>query len=171
MSGVATKLAIRGYLAVMACEGMWALGLRRWLLRRITGQRLDGVNVFAQVFIEGWEGLQIGDSVSFNRDCNISAAGGLTIGNHVSIGHAVSIITSNHGFADPAVPIQLQPSSYAPVTIADNVWIGAKATILAGVTIPNGTVIAAGAVVTKSIAQPDMIVAGVPARAIKSRFA
>ena len=171
MSGVTAKLAIRGYLALMRREGMWALAQRRWLLRRITGQALQGVNVFAQVFIEGFEGLRIGSNVSFNRDCNISAAGGLTIGNHVSIGHAVSIITSNHGFADPAAPIQLQPSSYAPVTIADNVWIGAKATILAGVSIPSGTVIAAGAVVTKSIEQPDMIVGGVPAKVLKSRFA
>ncbi len=171
MSGVTAKLAIRGYLALMRSEGMWALSLRRWLLCRITGQRLDGVNVFAQVFIEGFEGLRIGSNVSFNRDCNISAVGGLTIGSHVSIGHAVSIVTSNHGFADTAVPIQLQPSSYAPVEIGSNVWIGARVTILAGVTIPDGTVVAAGAVVTRTITEPDMIIAGVPARAIKSRFA
>ena len=169
--GLTAKLAVRGYLLAMRREGMWALGLRRRLLRQIIDQRLEGVNIFANVFIEGFEGLRIGRNVSFNRDCNLSCLGGVTIGDYVSIGHGTSIISSNHGFADPDTPIQLQSSSYAPVTIADNVWIGAKATILAGVTLPSGTVIAAGAVVSKSIAEPDMIVAGVPARVIKSRFA
>lgn len=169
--GLSGKLAIRAYMLTMRCEGMWAPALRRRLLGAITGAKLDGLNVFADVFFEGFEGLQIGRNCSFNRGCNISAFGGITVGDHVSIGHGVSIVSTNHGFADQAVPIQLQPSNYAAVTIADNVWIGARATILAGVTIPSGTVIAAGAVVTKPIAEPDMVVAGVPARVIKSRFA
>lgn len=170
MAGLAGKLAQRAYSATMRYEGMWALRLRRWLVGLQTRQELDGVNIFADVFLEGIEGLRVGRSVSFNRGCNFSCAGGLTIGDYVSIGHGTSIVTANHGFADPEVPIQLQPINPAPVTIASNVWIGAKVTILAGVSIPSGTVIAAGAVVTRSIEQPDMIVAGVPARPIKSRL-
>lgn len=165
------KLALRAYLAVMRFEGMWALPLRRRLLGVMIGQRLTNVNVFPGVFLEGAEGLRVGHDVSFNRSCNISAFGGISIGNYVSIGHGVSIVSTNHGFGDADTPIQLQPSSYGPVTIDDDVWIGARATILAGVSIPRGTVIAAGAVVTKPIAEPGMIVGGVPARVIKSRFA
>ena len=171
MTGLTSKLALRAYLASMRFEGMWALGLRRQLIGLLTGQRPPNLNVFADVFIEGFEGLKLGHDVSINRASNLSCAGGVTIGDYVSIGHATSILSGNHGFAEPHVPIKYQPISTAPVTIGNNVWIGAKVTILPGVSIAEGTVIAAGAVVAKSIAEPDMIMAGVPAKAIKSRFA
>lgn len=167
---VAQKLAVRCYMMLIRAEGMWALPVRRRLVGFIIGQRLDQVNIFAHVFIEGWQGLRLGSNISFNRGCNLSCFGGLVIGNHVSIGHDCSIITSEHGFADVSIPIQKQPSSFAPVTIADNVWLGAKVVVLAGVAIPTGTVVAAAAVITRSIEQPDSIFAGVPAKRIKSRF-
>lgn len=169
--GIFTKLAVRLYLATMRLESLSLLPLRRWLIGRITGQTSTVLNIFPNVFIEGFEGLRIGTHVSVNRDSNLSCSGGVTIGDNVAIGHGTSILTTNHGFNDPDVPINCQPVSSAPVVIGSNVWIGAQVTILAGVTIPDGTVIAAGAVVTRSIVEPDMVVAGVPARAIKSRFA
>ncbi|MDP3674452.1 MAG: acyltransferase [Novosphingobium sp.] len=168
--GIPAKLGIRLYLATMRLESMWLLGLRRWLVGRITGRRPAALNIFANVFIEGFEGLRIGNHVSINRDCNLSALGGLSIGENVAIGHGTSILTANHGFSDPAVPIKYQPVVSSPVRIGNNVWIGARVTILAGVTIADGTVIAAGAVVTRPIIAPDTIAAGVPARSIKSRF-
>lgn len=168
---IPARLAVRLYLATMRIESLWALALRRRLIAMITGQRPPALNVFAQVFIEGFEGLQLGHDVSINRGCNLSCAGGVAIGNYVAIGHGTSIVSTNHGYADPARPIKYQPISSAPVTIGDNVWIGARVTILAGVSIAPGCVIAAGAVVTRSIAEPDTIVAGVPARPIKSRLA
>lgn len=171
MLGLIGKLAQRAYLLSMRVEGMWVLPLRRWLIGLQTGQKYDVFNIFPNVFIEGAEGLRVGNHVSFNRGSNLSCVGGITIGDNVAIGHGTSIMSTNHRFADPNGPIMYQPISTASVTIASNVWIGAKVTILAGVSIPSGTVIAAGAVVTKSIEQPDMIVAGVPAKPIKSRFA
>lgn len=170
MSSVVQKLAQRAYLASMRFEGMWALRLRRWLIGLQTGQTYGVLNIFPGVFIEGAEGLRIGNHVSINRGSNLSCVGGITIGDHVAIGHGTSIMSTNHGFAGSAGPTIYQPITTAPVTIASNVWIGAKVTILAGVSIPSGTVIAAGAVVTKSFDQPDMIIAGVPAKPIKSRF-
>ncbi|MDL2351273.1 MAG: acyltransferase [Pseudomonadota bacterium] len=169
--GFAAKLAVRTYLAIMRIEALSVLPLRRWLIGKITAQPSAMLNVFAHVFIEGFEGLRIGNRVSINRDSNLSCFGGVTIGDNVAIGHGTSIISTNHGFTDRETPINYQPVDAAPVVIGSNVWIGARVTILAGVTIPSGTVIAAGAVVTRSIAEPDMIVAGVPARVIKSRFA
>lgn len=170
MSGIVSKIAVRAYLAAMSCEGMWALGLRRSLLGLITGQRPPALNIFAQVYIEGFEGLRLGRDVSINRNSNLSAYGGLTIGDNVAIGHGTSILTTNHGYSASDIPIKYQPVTLASVKIGNNVWIGANVTILAGVSVADGCVIAAGAVVTKSIETPNQIVAGVPARAIKSRF-
>jgi len=169
--GIAAKLAVRAYLSMMRFEGMWALRWRRWLIGIATGRQVQALNVFAEVFIAGFAGLRLGDHVSINRASNLSCFGGVTLGDNVAIGHGTSIISTNHGFGDPLVPIKYQPVTAAPVVIGSNVWIGANVTILPGVTIPDGTVIAAGAVVTRSIKQPNMIIGGVPARLIKSRFA
>jgi acetyltransferase-like isoleucine patch superfamily enzyme len=169
--GLSGKIWVRLYLQSMRFEGMWALSLRRLIIAKITRQRRSHLNIFPQVYIEGFEGLSLGNNISFNRNSNLSCFGGVTIGNYVSIGHSASIISSNHRFDDRATPIQLQPVTHAPVRIGDNVWIGARVTILAGVSIAEGCVIAAGAVVTKSIEEPNSIVGGVPAKIIKSRFA
>lgn len=164
------RLAYRLYLATMRIEAMWALPLRRRLLDIMTGRRHERLNIFAHVFIDGIEGLRLGDHVSINRGTTLSAAGGLDIGDYVAIGHDTSILTSNHGIADRSTPIKYQAVSYASVRISSNVWIGAKACILAGVSIAPGCIIAAGAVLTRSIDEPDAIVGGVPAKRIKSRF-
>jgi acetyltransferase-like isoleucine patch superfamily enzyme len=114
--------------------------------------------------------LKLGHHVSINHNCFLFCEGGLEIGDHVAIGHNTTILTTEHSYDDPLVPIKEQPIKLLPVKIGSNTWIGAKVTILAGVTIAEGTVIAAGAVVTKSISEPDTVVAGVPARRIKRRF-
>ena len=168
-SGLQRKLAHRLYLATMRFEGMGWLALRRALLRAMSGRGQGTINIFANVAIDGAEGLTVGNSVSFNRDCNISAAGGLTIGDHVSIGHGTTILTVEHGFADPDVPIQLQPIEYQSVMIGNNVWIGARVIILAGISLAPGTIVGAGAVVTKAVEEPNCTIAGNPAQIIKRR--
>ncbi len=97
--------------------------------------------------------------------CNgvLGAGGGLTIGNDVLIGQAVHFHSENHIFADKEVPIRKQGIAYAPIVVEDDVWIGAKVVVLAGVTIGRGAVIGAGAVVTRSV-PPCMIAIGTPAR-------
>lgn len=168
--GLIQKIGVRLYMGSMRFEGMWALGLRRKLIALITGQRRGVLNIFANVFIESFEGLKVGNHVSINRDSNLSCMGGITIGDHVAIGHGTSIISTNHSYSDPEVPINYQPIILSPVVIGTNVWIGARVTILAGVSIADGSIIAAGAVVTKSITEPNMIIGGVPAKPIKSRL-
>ena len=171
ISDLKPKLAFRLYLATIHFQSMAWLSVRRWLLNAMSGRRQGRISIFANVMIEGAEALKVGNSVTFNRDCHISAAGGLTIGDHVSIGHATTILTAEHGFADPDVPIQLQPIEYGAVSIADNVWIGARAIILAGVSLPEGTIVGAGAIVTKPVEEPYCTVAGNPARVIRRRAA
>ena len=92
--------------------------------------------------------------------------GPVTIGSHVNLAQGITVTALNHNFADKDLRIDEQGVSTAPVTIGDDIWIGANAVILPGVTIGNHSVVAAGAVVTKDV-PPHSLVAGVPAKIIK----
>ncbi len=92
--------------------------------------------------------------------------GPVTIGNHVNLAQGITITALNHNFEAPERRIDEQGVSTQQVIIGDDIWIGAHAVILPGVTIGNHCVIAAGAVVTKDV-PPHSLVAGVPAKIIK----
>jgi acetyltransferase-like isoleucine patch superfamily enzyme len=92
--------------------------------------------------------------------------GPVTIGNHVNLAQGITVTALNHNFTEKGLRIDEQGVSTTPVTIGDDIWIGANAVILPGVTIGNHSVIAAGAVVTKDV-PPHTLVAGVPAKKIK----
>lgn len=92
--------------------------------------------------------------------------GPVTIGNDVNIAQGVVLSGLNHNFVERDVPIARQGVTTATITIGDDVWIGANAVILAGVSIGSHSVVAAGAVVTRDVA-PHTLVAGVPAVAKK----
>ncbi len=92
--------------------------------------------------------------------------GPVSIGNHVNLAQGITVTALNHNFTDTSKRIDEQGISTKQVTIGDDVWIGANAVILPGVTIGRHVVVAAGAVVTKDV--PDnCIVGGVPAKVIK----
>ena len=92
--------------------------------------------------------------------------GPVCIGNHVNLAQDITITALNHNFEDASKRIDEQGISTKPVVIGDDVWIGANAVILPGVTIGSHCVVAAGAVVTKDV--PDnCVVGGVPAKVIK----
>ena len=110
--------------------------------------------------------MKFGNNVSVHPMCYFQASGGIEIGNDVSIAHGVTLMTQNHSYEDRNIPIKDQPVISKPIIIEDNVWIGAKATVLYGRRIGKNSVIAAGAVVTKDV-PPNTVVAGVPARVIK----
>ena len=130
-------------------------------------------NVFEFVIIRcvGGNGdIVIGDRVNINPHCVLYSGNGIAIGDDTLIAAGTSIIPANHEIADLTRPIREQ--GFAPskggVIISHNVWIGMNVSILDGVQIGCGAVVAAGAVVTRSIANYS-IVAGVPARKIGSR--
>lgn len=114
--------------------------------------------------------IEIGEHCTVNPYCYLHGGGSLRIGNGVRIAAHTVIIAANHIFADPDQYIYLQGERRQGIVIEDDVWIGAGAKILDGVTVKRGTVVGAGAVVTKST-EPYAIVVGVPARAIASRLA
>ena len=92
--------------------------------------------------------------------------GPVTIGNHVNLAQGITVTALNHNFDDASLRIDQQGVLTMPVTIKDDVWIGANAVVLPGVTIGSHCVVAAGAVVTKDVADYTLV-AGVPARELK----
>ena len=92
--------------------------------------------------------------------------GPVDIGSHVNLAQGITVSALNHNFSDTNKRIDEQGVSTNQVTIEDDVWIGANAVILPGVTIGEHCVVAAGAVVTKDV-PPHSLVAGVPAKVIK----
>jgi acetyltransferase-like isoleucine patch superfamily enzyme len=92
--------------------------------------------------------------------------GPVTIGSHVNLAQGITVTALNHNFVDLSLRIDQQGVSTQPVTISDDVWIGAHAVVLPGVSIGRHCVVAAGAVVTKDV--PDnSVVGGIPAKIIK----
>ena len=113
--------------------------------------------------------LVIGDNCSLNTNVQIGAAGGkIDIGDNVMIAPNVVIRAANHGMKRDS-PMRFQPHTYGEIIIEDDVWIGSNAVVTTGVILAKGTVVGAGAVVTKST-EPYSIVGGVPARKIGERI-
>lgn len=92
--------------------------------------------------------------------------GPVTIGNHVNLAQGITVTALNHNFSDAEKRIDEQGVNTTPVVIEDDIWIGANAVILPGVTIGSHSVVAAGSVVTKDV-PPHSLVAGVPAKIIR----
>lgn len=109
----------------------------------------------------------IGTYCGFNRYSIIDASERIHIGHDVRVGPHCYITDHDHGTA-LGEKIHAQPLISAPVEIADDVWIGAGATILKGVMLGRGAVVAAGAVVNRDVA-PEMVVGGIPAKVIGQR--
>jgi len=114
------------------------------------------------------EGLTIGDNSNIGPYNYIGCSGKITIGNNVMLAPRVSIYAENHVFDHPEILIRDQGVEKKEVIIEDDCWIAANSIILAGVTIGRGSVVAAGSVVTENV-PPYSVVAGVPAKWIKSR--
>lgn len=112
--------------------------------------------------------IHIKKHVHVSRGTYINGIGNVTIGNDCMIGPHVVIISGTHNFKDVQTPIRKQGSSKKMIVIEDNVWLAANVNVMPGVRIGEGSVIGAGAVVTKDI-PPYSIAVGVPARIIKSR--
>ena len=113
-------------------------------------------------------GLVMGNHSNIGPYNYIGCSGKITIGNNVMLGPRVSIYAENHVFDNPNITIKEQGVQKMYVIIEDDCWIASNAVITAGVTIGKGSVVAAGAVVTESVA-PFSVVGGIPAKLIKSR--
>lgn len=142
------------------------VGVRYVLVARLARRCGRCVAIYEGVYLKGLAHMELGDNISIHPMCYIDAYGGLTVGSDVSIAHGVSVLTHNHDYRRPDVPIREAPALMGPVRIGSDVWIGCGARLLAGVTIGDGAVIGAGAVVTRSI-EGRTIAVGIPARSIQ----
>jgi len=114
-------------------------------------------------------GIDIGDYSAVGAQSFLGGQGGIRIGNNVIMGPGVRIFSENHNYDDISIPIRLQGENRKGVIIEDDCWVGSGVTILDGVTVGTGSLIAAGSVVTRSI--PSFSIAcGVPAKVIKGRL-
>ena len=135
----------------------------RALFSRLTGKLVDeGFALFPPFYTDCGKNITVGKNVFINMGCKFQDQGGIFIGDGALIGHNVVLATLNHALP----PQQRSTMIPAPIHIGKRVWIGANATVLPGVTIGDGAIVAAGAVVTKDV-EENAVVAGVPARMIR----
>lgn len=113
-------------------------------------------------------GLKVGNNVGIAQNCFIQVRGKVEIGSDVMIGPGVSIFSENHNSKGVDQPMIYQGETRKGVIIEDDVWIGARAVILDGVRVGKGSIVAAGAVVNRDVAQ-FTIVGGVPAKLLNNR--
>jgi len=111
--------------------------------------------------------LVIGEYVFIGRGTEFDVMERVVVGDHVLIAPGCFITDHNHG-TEPGIRIDQQSCEAKPVVIGRDVWLGTRVVVLAGVTIGDGAVVAAGSVVTKDV-PPMAIVGGVPARLLKYR--
>ena len=112
--------------------------------------------------------IKIGNNVGIGEFAYLGGAGGLEIGDDCIVGQYFSCHPENHEYSKIDIAIRLQGVTRQGIKIGNNCWIGSKVTILDGVEIGKGCILAAGAVVTKSF--PDnSVIGGIPAKIIKTR--
>ncbi len=138
---------------------------RQEILKKLLGYLPDGLAVMPPFTCDYGKYIEIGNSVFINSYCYLMDGGGITIGDHTFIGPYCGLYTAAHPLSYKWRDQGLEKA--LPVKIGSHCWLGANVSVMPGVTIGDGCVIAAGAVVTKDI--PDnSLAAGVPARVIRT---
>lgn len=135
----------------------------RALIYRIMGNKIKTIQINAGCYIGGNK-LSIGKGTFVSYHCFFDLSDKIIIGNSVNIAMRCTFITSSHETGD--YTRRAGNATHRPITIGDGCWIGGNVTVLPGVNIGNGTIIAAGAVVTKDC-DSNSVYAGVPAKKIK----
>ena len=163
-----TKLRRLRWLVAWSLFAKWMpyfIGNRwRVMLLSVFGMRQHGhIGVYPSCRVWAPWNVEMGSWVAIDDKVNLYSAAKITIGTKVAISREAFICTASHDITKPNRPLVT-----APIKICDGVWIGARAIILPGVTIGEGAVVAAGAVVTKDV-EPFTVVGGNPAKFIKKR--
>lgn len=165
------RLQLARYFTNTVVAAVPSHGFRRLWYRQVLRIEIgQGASIFMGAYVQfrrrpsaGSSDISIGNRTVIQHGCWLDGRGGLYIGDDVSIGPGVWLITDEHDLQDPACP-----ERPGPVTVSDYAWIGSRAMVLPGVTIGRGAAVGAGSVVTRDV-PPYTVVAGVPARPIGER--
>lgn len=148
--------------------------LHYWNYAHVTPRRRarigQGVWLAPNVSFRNGERIEIGDRSHIGEQCSLWAGdshGRIRIGEDALFGPRVYITASNYRY-DTGAPVHAQPREENDVVIGTDVWLGARVIVLPGVTIGDGTIVAAGSVVTRDL-PPAVVAAGIPARPRKRR--
>lgn len=127
----------------------------------------ESINIERGAWFGSGKGISIGDRSGIGLDCLV--LGTVTIGNDVMMGPRCLVVSETHETADTAHPMNTQGMGVdRPVVIEDDVWLSGHVVVLPGVRIGRGSIVAAGAVVADDV-PPYSVVAGVPARVVRTR--
>jgi maltose O-acetyltransferase len=148
--------------------GMEGILLRRVVYRRLFKKLGKSSLIYSGVHLTHTYGIEAGDFLSINTGALLDGRGGIDIGSGVMIGPNTVIVSSAHQFDIPDAPMTSLDHVMKPVSIMDDVWIGAQAFIKGGLTIGTGAVIGAGAVVLDNVPE-HAVVGGNPGRVLKIR--
>lgn len=146
---------------IVACLPCWPIRRFFYALLGICAGKGTVINM--RQYLIGPGKMSVGEFSHINPGCILDFRGGIEIGSGVSISHQVKLITGGH-----EVQARDFSEDFQPIKIGDHAWLGVGATILKGVEIGEGAVVAAGAVVTKNV-PAFTIVGGVPAKEIGRR--
>lgn len=149
--------------------GKMGVALRRkWYTKRFN-RAGENLSVYPGAMILNPQKIECGDNINIGYFNYIQAGGGIVFGNNVLIGPYAKIWSQSHNYKDPATPINEQGSSFKPVVIGDDVWIGANVFIMPGVILGQKCVVSASSVVGQKEYPDGTILAGYPARKIGER--
>jgi maltose O-acetyltransferase len=137
---------------------------RQKILKKLVGRMGENVSITPPFYCDYGYNISLGDQVYFNTGCIIMDVMPVTIGSNFLCGPRVQLLTASHPM--DAVERSSGKAIGKPITIGDQVWVGAGSIICPGVTIGSRTVIGAGSVVTKNIPS-DCVAAGNPCKVIR----
>lgn len=150
-------------------EGNIGFFVRYNCLKKLAKKCGENIAVFPSVYLKGIENLELGDNISIHPMCYIDSTGGINIKSNVSIAHSTTILSSEHIHSDLSINIKDQGLKFKSTIINENVWIGCGCRILAGSTIEQGSILAAGSVLNKNV-EFNSIYGGIPAKLLKRRI-
>lgn len=161
--GEAWQVVFRAQQLSPALNASTTIDEMREKLSELIGSAIDkSSTIFVPFHTNFGKHIKIGKNVFINHACSFLDLGGITVEDDVQIGPRVNLVTENH----PVDPTQRKHLDLKPIVIKRNAWIGAGATILPGVTVGENSIVAAGAVVNKDVAD-NTIVGGVPAKVLR----
>lgn len=157
-----------GYWLFNTWPGSIGMVMRNFMYRIFFKSKKGFLYVQPRVTIVESNKFSVGKNCGINTGTYINAKGSIVFGDNVLIGSNVTISSGKHPIDGREPAVYQRPTIPLPIVIEDDVWIGANAVVMPGITLKKGTVVGAGAVVTKDTMEYSVVV-GAPARHIRYR--